>query len=240
MLRHRKENGLRVKRAGESVPEPGRLFVVAVPIGHPKDITLRAIEVLQSVAAVICEEYREGSTLLAKLGIQNELIVVNEHNEKSESLRVVDLLWQGKSLALISDCGTPVFADPGQFLLRTVVQAGLSVVPIPGPSSLIAALSVCDFPMEQFVFGGFLPRERDRRRRELERLREMRLPIILMDTPYRMIALLQDVAQVFGNKQQVMLACDLTLPSERIYRGEIEAVLKQVEKRKREFVLILK
>lgn len=222
------------------MPEPGRLFVVAVPIGHPKDITLRAIEVLQSVAAVICEEYREGSTLLAKLGIQNELIVVNEHNEKSESLRVVELLSQGKSLALISDCGTPVFADPGQFLLRTVLQAGLSVVPIPGPSSLTAALSVCDFPMEQFVFGGFLPREKDRRRRELERLREMNLPVILMDTPYRMVSLLEDVAQVFGAKQRVMLACDLTLPSERIYRGEIGAVLKQLEKRKSEFVLILR
>ncbi|MBC7262635.1 MAG: 16S rRNA (cytidine(1402)-2'-O)-methyltransferase [Chloroflexi bacterium] len=222
------------------MPKPGCLFVVAVPIGHPKDITLRAIEVLQSVAAVICEEYREGSTLLAKLGIQNELIVVNEHNEQSESVRVVELLSQGKSLALISDCGTPVFADPGLFLLRAVVQAGLSVVPIPGPSSLTAALSVCDFPMERFVFGGFLPREKDKRRRELERLREMRLPIILMDTPYRMVALLQDVAQVFGNRQQVMLACDLTLPSERIYRGEIEAVLRQIEKRKSEFVLILR
>jgi len=220
--------------------EPGRLFVVAVPIGHPKDITLRAIEVLQSVAAVICEEYREGSTLLAKLGIQNELMVVNEHNEESESARIVELLAQGKSLALISDCGTPVFADPGHFLLRTVVQAGLSVVPIPGPSSLTAALSVCDFPLEQFVFGGFLPREKDRRRRELERLRGMRLPVILMDTPYRMVALLKEVAQVFGNKQQVMLACDLTLPSERIYRGEIQAVLKQIEKQKSEFVLIIR
>lgn len=220
--------------------EPGCLFVVAVPIGHPKDITLRAIEVLRSVAAVICEEYREGSTLLAKLGIQNELIVVNEHNEKSESARIVELLRQGKSLALISDCGTPVFADPGHFLLSAVVQAGLPVVPIPGPSSLTAALSVCDFPMEQFVFGGFLPREKDRRRRELERLREMRLPVILMDTPYRMVSLLEDVAQVFGAKQLVMLACDLTLPSERIYRGEIGVVLKQLEKRKSEFVLILR
>lgn len=94
--------------------------------------------------------------------------------------------------------------------------------------------------MERFVFGGFLPREKDRRRRELERLREMRLPVILMDTPYRMVALLNDVAAVFGEKHQVMLACDLTLPSERIYRGEIGAVLRQLEKRKSEFVLILR
>lgn len=228
------------KREHDSMPEPGRLFVVAVPIGHPKDITLRAIEVLQNVAGVICEGYREGSTVLSKLGIQNELIILNEHNEKTESARIVELLAQGKSLALISDCGTPVFADPGHFLLHVAVQAGIPVVPVPGPSSLTAALSVCDFPMERFVFGGFLPREKDERRRELERLREMHLPVILMDTPYRMVALLKDVAQVFGNKHQVLLACDLTLPSERIYRGEVQDVLQQIEKRKSEFVLILR
>jgi len=218
----------------------GCLFIVATPIGNHKDITIRATEILQSVDAVICEEYREGSTLLKKLAVKNELILLNEHNEETQSPEIVALLEQGQSLALISDCGTPLFADPGHLLLRMVVQAGIPIVPVPGPSSLMAALSVCDFPMERFLFGGFLPRNKEERRQELHRLRKANSPVVLMDTPYRMAALMRDVASVFGIKRQVVLACDLTLPSEHIYRGTAGAVLKQVENQKREFVLIIK
>ena len=218
----------------------GCLFIVATPIGNYKDITARASEILQSADAVICEEYREGSTLLKKLGIKNELILLNEHNEEPRSPEIVALLEQGQSLALISDCGTPVFADPGHLLLRLVVQGGIPIVPVPGPSSIMAALSVCHFPMEQFLFGGFLPRNKKERCQELQRMRKTNLPVVLMDTPYRMAALMRDVASVFGSKRQVVLACDLTLPSEHIYRGTAGAVLKQVERQKREFVLIIK
>jgi len=220
--------------------EQGCLFIVATPIGNYKDMTIRATEILQSVDSVICEEFREGSTLLKKLGIKNELILLNEHNEETQSPEIIALLKQGQSLALISDCGTPVFADPGHLLLRMVVQADIPIVPVPGPSSLMAALSVCHFPMERFLFGGFLPRNKEERRQELHRLRKANLPVVLMDTPYRMVALMRDVANVFGSKRQVVLACDLTLPSERIYRGRVGAVLGQIEGRKSEFVLIIK
>lgn len=220
--------------------DKGCLYVVAVPIGNYKDITLRAIETLQAVDAVICEEYREGSTLLKKLSIENELLRLNEHNEGSVAPEILKQLQQGRSLAMISDCGTPVFSDPGHFLLGMVVQAGIPIVPVPGPSSLTAALSVCDFKIDRFIFEGFLARDKGKRRRELQRMRAANLPIVLMDTPYRMVALLDAVARVFGDKQQIVLACDLTLPSECIYRGTVEAVLKQIEKKKSEFVLIIK
>ena len=218
----------------------GCLFIVATPIGNYKDITARASEILQSADAVICEEYREGSTLLKKLAIKNELILLNEHNEETQSSDIIALLEQGQSLALISDCGTPVFADPGHILLRLVVQAGIPIVPVPGPSALMAALSVCDFPLERFLFRGFLPRNGKDRRHELQLLRKANQPVVLMDTPYRMAALMRDVASVFGTNHQVVLACDLTLPSERIYRGTAGAVLEQIKERKSEFVLVIK
>jgi 16S rRNA (cytidine1402-2'-O)-methyltransferase len=152
----------------------------------------------------------------------------------------VSQLAQGSSFALISDAGTPVFADPGHTLIALLVQAGLPVVPVPGPSSLMAALSLCDFKIQRFLFGGFLAREPRRRRQELEDLRSARIPIVLMDAPYRMAALLRDVAGTFGGDRTVILACDMTLPGERIYRGGVRDVLAQVGERKGEFVLIIK
>src|SRR5512142_1936519 len=122
----------------------GHLYIVATPIGNPRDITLRALDVLQEVDAVICEEYREGSTLLKKLGISKEVIEINEHNETDQAPQVLQRLLLQQSMALISDCGTPVFADPGATLIKLVVDSGVPVVPIPGPSSLMATLSILD------------------------------------------------------------------------------------------------
>jgi 16S rRNA (cytidine1402-2'-O)-methyltransferase len=222
------------------MPGNGTLYVVAVPIGNPKDITLRALEVLKSVDAVICEEYREGSTLLKTLGVQNRLVTLNEHNEQNEAPQILTQLTQGVSFALISDAGTPVFADPGHTLIGLLTQAGIPVVPVPGPSSLMAALSLCDFKIQRFLFGGFLARDPRQRRKELEDLRSARIPVVLLDAPYRMVALLRDVAAIFGGDQPVMLACDITLPGEHIYRGSAREVLAQVGERESEFVLVIK
>lgn len=219
---------------------PGKLYIVATPIGNYQDITLRALEILKSVDGVVCEEFREGSILLKKLGIeQKELISLNEHNEKDRSLELITILWQGKSLALISDCGTPVFSDPGSNLIAQVVEAGIPVIPIPGPSSLMAALSILDSPLERFVFAGFLPRDPENRVRELTRLKAMNLPLILMDTPYRLQSLLADVQKVFGVGQRITLAANLTLPNERILRGTVKEIRSLVEGQKAEFILIL-
>lgn len=218
----------------------GRLFIVATPIGNTLDITLRALEVLRKADAVICEELRQGSRLLKKLGVTaKELITLNEHNEATQASVIVSRLLSGQSMALISDCGTPVFADPGHFLIKQVTQAGLEVIPIPGPSSLSAILSILDFKLEKFVFGGFLPRNPLQRNQELKRLRALNMPVVLMDTPYRMTILLDEVAKVFGKKQQITLACNLTMPDEKIYRGSVQDIRIDLKNPKAEFILVI-
>jgi 16S rRNA (cytidine1402-2'-O)-methyltransferase len=222
------------------MPDSGHLYIVATPIGHPDDITLRALEILRNADAIICEEVKEGSKLVKKLSLPHkELISLNEHNEQEQTQQIIQRLLEKQSLALVSDCGTPVFEDPGHHLIQEAAAVGIHVVPIPGPSSLAAALSILDFRLEQFVFGGFLPREAARRQKELQRLRSFHMPVVLMDTPYRMAALLEDVSKTFGKNQPVTLACDLTLPGEAIFRGSVESVIKHTVQRKAEFVLII-
>ncbi len=219
--------------------DSGRLYVVATPIGNDRDITQRALDVLRSVDAIVCEEYKTAGALLRSLGIDKPLFALNEHNERADAETVAAQLRMGKSLALISEAGTPVFADPGRTLLALLRQSGTPVVPVPGPSSLMAALSVCDFDMRRFTFAGFLDRDAQRRLAEMERLRRGGLPLILLEAPYRLAALLGDVVSVFGADWPVMLACDLTLPTEQIYRGTAAGALAAAGKEKREFVLII-
>lgn len=223
----------------ETPSTSGKLFIVATPIGHPKDITLRGLEVLKTVDAVICEEYRQGSRLLHKLGIENDLVTLNEHNETQEAPKILMRLAQGESMAIISDAGTPVFADPGQHLLALLYQAEIPISPIPGPASLMAALSLCDFSIDRFVFAGFPPRKNQHREGFLAKYKNETMPVILMDTPYRLTKLLEEVQSVFGKHQDILLACDLTLKKEAVYRGTIGDILPKVSGQKREFILIL-
>ena len=217
----------------------GKLYIVATPIGNPKDITLRALDILKSVDAVICEEYRQGSRLLHKLGIENDLIPLNEHNEAEEAQNIMARIAKGETMAIISDAGTPVFADPGQHLLELLYQMHIPVSPVPGPGSLMAALSLCDFPIDQFVFAGFPPRKTDHREGFLLKFKSETVPVILMDTPYRLTKLLTEVAVVFGKNQDLLLACDMTLKKEAIFRGPVDEILQKVSGQKREFILIL-
>jgi 16S rRNA (cytidine1402-2'-O)-methyltransferase len=219
--------------------KPGTLSIVATPIGHYKDITLRALDVLGEVDAVICEEARPGSTLLKKHDIQKTLILLNEHNEKEAVPQIIQRLLAGEHLALISDCGTPVFADPGRSLLQAAAECGIVARPVPGPSSLMAAISVCKFDLQRFIFGGFLPRERQERRKALSDLQTAGIPVILMDAPYRLQQMLEDTAFVFGQDHLAMLGCDLTLPGERVLQGSLRHLMSQTVGKKCEFVLIL-
>ncbi len=219
--------------------DSGKLYIVATPIGNPKDITLRALDILRGADAVVCEEYRHGSRLLHRLGIENDLIQLNEHNEQDEAQSILERLQQGQTLAIISDAGTPVFADPGQHLLELAYRNGIGVSPIPGPGSMMAALSLCDFPIDRFIFAGFPPQKSQFREKFLATYKAMTIPVILMDTPYRMTKLLGEVAHVFGNNQDVLLACDLTMSSESIHRGTIHDILNIVSGQKREFILII-
>ncbi len=217
----------------------GKLYIVATPIGNPKDITLRALEILKNVDAVICEEFRQGSKLLHQLGVENELIPLNEHNESMEAQNIMFRLARGETMAIISDAGTPIFADPGQHLLELLYQAGIPVSPIPGPASLMAALSLCDFPIDRFTFAGFPPRKTELREKFLADFQSGEKAVVLMDTPYRLTKLLEEVQTVYGKNQQVLLACDMTLKNEAIFRGTVGQILPKVSGQKREFILVL-
>jgi 16S rRNA (cytidine1402-2'-O)-methyltransferase len=218
----------------------GCLYIVATPIGNYQDITLRALQVLREADAVICEEFRQGSTLLKKLDIPaKELLQLNEHNEKEKAPELLQLMLSGKKLALVSDCGTPAFADPGTYLVKLAGEFQVPVIPVPGVSSLMTLISVSPLSMDRFHFAGFLPRKTDQRQSELKALLAMNVPIILMDTPYRLEKLLLEVRQSFGKNRLITLALDLTLESEKILHGTINEILPQIKNRKSEFMLIV-
>jgi 16S rRNA (cytidine1402-2'-O)-methyltransferase len=220
--------------------QTGCLYIVATPIGNYRDITLRALDVLRSADAVICEEYRLGSTLLKKLEITGkELIQLNEHNEKEKAAEIAMQLVQGKQYALVSDCGTPAFADPGTYLIQKAIEFQIPVVPVPGASSLMALLSISPLPVNEFFFAGFLPRQTEARQAKLNTLAKMGKPIVLMDTPYRLEKLLGEVKSAFGKNRLITLALDLTLNREKILHGTINEVAQEVGNRKSEFMLII-
>lgn len=217
------------------------LYLVATPIGNPEDITLRALNILKEADFIICEEYKEGRRLLSKYSIEKELIELNEHNEKDAADELMLRILGGQSAALISDCGTPLFSDPGHLLVEICISQKIRIVPVPGANSLLPALTGSGMDFEKFYYYGWLSPKKEMRRSELMRLKGMREVIVLLDTPYRLRTLLQDVVKVFGPKVNICLAYQLTMPNERFYRGEAGEVLAQAEKQnlKGEFVLIL-
>jgi 16S rRNA (cytidine1402-2'-O)-methyltransferase len=189
----------------------GVLYLVATPIGNYDDITFRAIQVLKEVDVIVCEERSEGQRLLRHYGIENQVETLNEHNEAAAASVIITILKEGKSIALISDAGTPVFSDPGRILVEKAIHQNIKIVPIPGASSLLPALIVSGFSIKEFVFAGFLSPKRERRLTELCEFRKERCTIVLMDTPYRLVQLLRDMADVFGETRRVCVAFDLTL-----------------------------
>lgn len=218
----------------------GVLYIVATPIGNPRDITLRALDILKDADAVICEDRKTGSKLARSIGIEvKEWIVSSEHNEAKAGDLVQERLLSGARLALITDCGTPVFSDPGAKIIERALGIGARVIPVPGTSSLMAALSTLDFQLTRFYFAGFLPRQPVERLAMLEYLRKMHIPVVLMDTPYRMDSILKDTIKAFGSGKKAVLACDLTLPGETIYRGNLGEIYKRAGGKKAEFILIV-
>jgi 16S rRNA (cytidine1402-2'-O)-methyltransferase len=219
----------------------GKLYIVSTPIGHLEDITLRALNVLKSVDFIICEELKEGRRLLAHYQIGKELIALNEHNEKEEINDILLQIIEGKNAALISDCGTPLFSDPGHLLVDVLISQKIQVVPVPGASSLMTALVGSGFDIEKFYYYGWLSPKKDERRGQLIRLKRIRELIILMDTPYRLRSLLADVAKIMGDNVPVVLAYQLTMGNERFYRGTAVGIFNTAEKSnlKGEFVLMI-
>lgn len=221
--------------------EKSKLYIVSTPIGNYDDITLRAINILQEVDFIICEEYKEAKRLLHHLKIEKELHSLNEHNEKEFSFDLLKLIQEKKSAALISDCGTPLFSDPGITLVNLCIESGIEIIPIPGASSLMAALVGSGFNINKFYFAGWLSPKSDLRKKELLRLKGIKELIIIMETPYRLKSILSDITKVFSEKTKGVIAFNLTLPTEQFYRGSIKDLLKLVEEKnlKGEFVLMI-
>ena len=220
--------------------QPGTLFIVATPIGNQQDITLRAVEILKTADRIVCEERRIGSTILRQLKVgEKQLIELNEHNEEQLAQELAMALVNGENLALISDCGTPAFADPGVLLVQLAMDYGIKVVPVPGASSLMALLSISPEPLKEFYFAGFLPRKEEERKGKLDQLRKMKVPIVLMDTPYRLERMLQDIQNTFGKGRMITLGLNLTLPNEKVIHQPVGDILKKLKGQKAEFILIV-
>lgn len=219
----------------------GKLYIVSTPIGNPDDITLRALNVLKSVDFIICEELKEARRLLSHYKIEKELLPLNEHNENEIVNDLLLKFIEGKSAALISDCGTPLFSDPGHVLVDILLAAKIEIVPVPGANSLLPALVASGFDIEKFFYYGWLSPKKDERRGQLFRLKGVHEVIVLMDTPYRLKTLMLDVIKILGRDIPVALAYQLTMSNEKIFRGNAENILNHVEKDnlKGEFVLII-
>ena len=217
------------------------LYIVSVPIGNYDDITLRALNILRKADFIICEDYREARRLLSKYKVEKDLVELNEHNEEKASEEILQMILNGNSAALISDCGTPLFSDPGHLLVDLAIQNKIDVVPIPGVSSLLAALVGSGLDFEKFYYYGWLSPKKDIRRKQLLDLKRRKETIVLMDTPYRLKTLMEDVVKILGANIPCVLAFELTKEKEKFYRGNAGNILKHVEKEnlKGEFVLII-
>lgn len=219
------------------------LYVVATPIGNRDDITLRAIDVLRGVDRIAAEDTRHTRHLLAHHGIERPMLALHEHNEDEAAARVVALLQQGESLALVSDAGTPLISDPGFPLVRLCRQAGIEVVPVPGPSALIAALSASGLPTDRFRFEGFLPRRQAARIALLETLRRETATLAFYESSHRIVESLGDLVEVMGDARPACMARELTKSYETIRTAPLGELLAWVEadenQRKGEFVLLI-
>lgn len=219
----------------------GKLFLVSTPIGNYDDITLRALKILQEVDYIICEEYKIAKRLLSYYKIEKELLQVNEHNEKENSNEIINLLKNGRNLALISDCGTPLFSDPGNYLVTLALNNNIRVIPIPGANSVIQALSGAGFKINKFYFFGWLSAKNEMRKNELKKISKIKDVIVLMETPYRLQKLLLEISQNFNPNTYVVLAYELTKENEFYFRGTIKEIYKIATEKnlKGEFVLII-
>ena len=201
---------------------PSTLYIVATPIGNLADISQRAIETLTQVDVIACEDTRHTQKLLSAFSIANKTLSLHDHNERQKQDYIASLLQQGKSVALVSDAGTPLISDPGFHLVRHCRSLGLNVSPIPGACAAIAALSVAGLPTDRFTFEGFLPAKANARQAKLTELMNEERTLVFYDTPRRAIDTIADIVSVLGGERYVVIAREMTKTFETIYSDTAE------------------
>jgi 16S rRNA (cytidine1402-2'-O)-methyltransferase len=206
----------------QQLASTGRLEVVATPSGNLGDLTPRARAALEGADLIAAEDTRRTGALLAAIGISGKLVSLHEHNEEQRIASLLSELKAGKIVALVSDAGTPLLSDPGYALVRAAVSAGIDIRAIPGVSAVTAALSIAGLPMDRFVFEGFLPARASERRLALARLATETRTLVFFEAPHRIVAVLADLAQVFGGQRRAVVARELTKLHEAVYRGTLE------------------
>ncbi|MDS4029436.1 MAG: 16S rRNA (cytidine(1402)-2'-O)-methyltransferase [Candidatus Contendobacter sp.] len=223
--------------------ESGALYVVATPIGNLEDISARALRVLREVNRIAAEDTRHTGQLLRHFGIETPLLSLHEHNERDRLESIVACLREGQALALVSDAGTPLISDPGFPLVRELRRQGLKVIPVPGPSSLLAALSVAGLPTDRFVFEGFLPAKSTARRERLRALAAEERTLVFFEASHRVAEALADLAAAFGRERAAVVARELTKCFEEIHGASLGELMAWLEadphRRKGEFVLMI-
>jgi 16S rRNA (cytidine1402-2'-O)-methyltransferase len=208
--------------------EGGCLYLVATPIGNLEDITVRALRLLGEVDLIACEDTRQTAKLLQHYGISKPTVSYHEHNELTRSAELALKIEQGARVALVSDAGTPMISDPGHHLVELCLRHHLPVIPIPGPSAIIAALAASGLPMEQFAFVGFLPSRAGERRKALKRLAAETRTLVLYESPHRLADTLADALEKLGRRQAV-IARELTKIHEEFLRGDLAELVVQVQ-----------
>jgi 16S rRNA (cytidine1402-2'-O)-methyltransferase len=220
----------------------GTLLVVATPIGNLADASPRALDALRAADLVACEDTRTTRTLLARHGIEARTVALHAHNERAAAPRLIEALREGRSVALVSDAGTPGVSDPGALLVQEAHRAGIRVSPVPGPSAAAAAFSVAGFACDRFLFAGFLPAAAAARRKALEDL-DLPHPVILYEAPHRIAETMDDLLARFGEAREVVIARELTKKFEEVGRMRLAQapawLSAQPHRMQGEFVLVL-
>jgi 16S rRNA (cytidine1402-2'-O)-methyltransferase len=217
---------------------PGTLFVVATPIGNLEDITLRALRILREATVIAAEDTRRTARLLARHAIATPTTSLHEHNEASKSSTLLDRLERGDSIALVSDAGTPTISDPGSHLIRSAIEAGIKVEPIPGPSAVTAALAVSGVPTETFTFLGFPPNRSHDRSQWFERLARTCGSVVFFEAPHRIRRTLQDLLTAVGDRE-VIICREMTKLHEQLVKAPISTILNRPDVIRGEFTVVL-
>ncbi len=218
----------------------GKIFLVPTPIGNMEDITRRAVATLEAADIVACEDTRHSGTLMKKLGFKKKLVSYHDFNERSRARQLIDRVLEGLTVAVITDGGSPGISDPAYRIVRTAIDEGIDIVPLPGATALIPALTASGLPTDRFFFEGFLPAKSAARKKRLEKLKELDHTLIFYESPHRAIKSLADICEVLGDRR-ACLAREISKKFEQFVRGTTTQILAQVRDKppKGEIVLIV-